>query len=128
MRTAQREREREKELGVGKEREFLSSLFCFVLFCVECRGREERESKTTLVFLGNEEKETNFDDAEFFKLGKETMAPSINTEILENIDAYSLRVFTIAAFLRLLIDSEGKNKSKFCATRQAEQSNRHSYA
>jgi hypothetical protein len=47
------------------------------------------------------------------QLGKETMAPSINTEILENIDAYSLRVFTIAAFLRLLIDSEGKNKSKF---------------
>jgi hypothetical protein len=44
----EREREREKELGVGKEREnfvFVGVLFCFVLFCVECRGREEREAK-----------------------------------------------------------------------------------
>ena len=36
-------REREKELGVGRERE--NFVFVVVLFCVECRGREERGKK-----------------------------------------------------------------------------------
>ena len=49
-----REREREKELGVGRERE---NFVVVVLFCVECRGREERGKKDFKVFLGNEEKE-----------------------------------------------------------------------
>jgi hypothetical protein len=51
MRKAQ---EREKELGVGRERE---NFVVVVLFCVECRGREERGKKDFKVFLGNEEKE-----------------------------------------------------------------------
>ena len=42
MRKAQ---EREKELGVGKERE---NFVVVVLFCVECRGREERGKKEDL--------------------------------------------------------------------------------
>ena len=45
MRKAQ---EREKELGVGREREN----FVFdVLFCVECRGREERGKKERIFFF-----------------------------------------------------------------------------
>lgn len=50
-------REREKELGVGRERE---NFVVVVLFCVECRGREERGKKDFKVFLGNEEKERIF--------------------------------------------------------------------
>ena len=42
MRKAQ---EREKELGVGRERE---NFVFVVLFCVECRGREERGKKEDL--------------------------------------------------------------------------------
>ena len=59
MRTA---REREKELGVGKEREnfVFVVLFCFVLCGMPREGG--KRGKTTLVFLGNEEKETNFDE------------------------------------------------------------------
>ena len=53
-RCAKLEREREKELGVGRERE---NFVVVVLFCVECRGREERGKKDFKVFLGNEEKE-----------------------------------------------------------------------
>jgi hypothetical protein len=49
MRKAQ---EREKELGVGRERE---NFVFVVLFCVECRGREERGKKE----LGKR-KRTNF--------------------------------------------------------------------
>ena len=58
--------EREKELGVGKEREnfVFVVLFCFVLCGMPREGG--KRGKTTLVFLGNEEKETNFGDAEFF--------------------------------------------------------------
>ena len=52
-------REREKELGVGRERE--NFVFVVVLFCVECRGREERGKKDFKVFLGGkEEKERIF--------------------------------------------------------------------
>ena len=51
-------REREKELGVGRERE--NFVVVVVLFCVECRGREERGKKDFKVFLGNEEKERIF--------------------------------------------------------------------
>ena len=56
-RCAKLEREREKELGVGRERE---NFVVVVLFCVECRGREERGKKDFKVFLGNEEKERIF--------------------------------------------------------------------
>ena len=55
-RCAKLERERE-ELGVGRERE---NFVVVVLFCVECRGREERGKKDFKVFLGNEEKERIF--------------------------------------------------------------------
>ena len=41
-------REREKELGVGRERE---NFVVVVLFCVECRGREERGKKDSKSFL-----------------------------------------------------------------------------
>ena len=41
-------REREKELGVGRERE---NFVVVVLFCVECRGREERGKKDAKSFL-----------------------------------------------------------------------------
>ena len=64
MRKAQ---EREKELGVGREREnfVFVVLFCFVWNAAG--GRKERQNNSR-VFLGNEEKETNFGDekSEFF--------------------------------------------------------------
>ena len=61
MRTAQRERERErKSWELGKSGRILSSLFCFVLCGMPREGG--KRGKTTLVFLGNEEKETNFGD------------------------------------------------------------------
>ena len=44
-----REREREKELGVGRERE--NFVVVVVLFCVDCRGREERGKKDSKSFL-----------------------------------------------------------------------------
>ena len=58
MRKAQ---EREKDLGVGKERENFVFVFVGVLFCVECRGREERGKRNSsfLDNVGNEE-ETSF--------------------------------------------------------------------
>ena len=46
MRKAQ---EREKELGVGRERE--NFVVVVVLFCVECRGREERGKKKICLIL-----------------------------------------------------------------------------
>jgi len=60
-RCAKLERERE---GVGSwER---AGEFCrrFVLFCVECRGREERGKKDFKVFLGGKKKKNEF--FEFF--------------------------------------------------------------
>ena len=57
MRKAQ---EREKELGVGKERE---NFVFVVLFCVECRGREERGKKDAKSFLEMKKKNEFF---EFF--------------------------------------------------------------
>ena len=47
-RCAKLEREREKELGVGRERE---NFVVVVLFCVECRGREERGKKKICLIL-----------------------------------------------------------------------------
>ena len=60
-RCAKLEREREKELGVGRERENFVFVFVGVLFCVECRGREERGKRNAsfLDNVGNEE-ETSF--------------------------------------------------------------------
>jgi len=65
-RCAKLEREREKELGVGRERE--NFVVVVVLFCVECRGREERGKKDFKVFLGNEEKERIFFNFSIFFL------------------------------------------------------------
>ena len=47
---AQLERERERVGSWERAGEFC--LRCFVLFCVECRGREEREAKQLSSFLG----------------------------------------------------------------------------
>ena len=54
MRKAQ---EREKELGVGRERE---NFVFVVLFCVECRGREERGKKDAKSFLEMKKKNEFF--------------------------------------------------------------------
>ena len=50
-------REREKELGVGRERE---NFVVVVLFCVECRGREEKAKKTSKSFLEMKKKNEFF--------------------------------------------------------------------
>ena len=50
-------REREKELGVGRERE---NFVVVVLFCVECRGREERGKKDAKSFLEMKKKNEFF--------------------------------------------------------------------
>ena len=67
MRTAQRERERERVGSWERAGEFC--LRCFVLFCVECRGREERERKQLSSFLGILKKKKRIlgMSSEFFK-------------------------------------------------------------
>ena len=64
MRTAQRERER---VGSWERAGEFCLRWCFVLFCVECRGREERERKQlSKSFLGMKKKKRILGMQNFF--------------------------------------------------------------